>query len=650
VLEGRFGFTREVPVLYYPFSDLQIRQIDGIEKNLADHLPTDRRSVSSAEIFIWSDDTRLSDKLAHWSSPTRVLIPLPNQAAISSNDPIAHFINTLANKLTSRDLYSIRGYVTGEQFFGRSAELQFLSDCIKSREVVGVFGLRKTGKTSLLHEVIRANRREFISSNPIEVIIYQDLEYLPSVADDPVPDLIQDIADNLRKALKEHGLRTLELTELPRAASLSDFRRALDALLEKIEGEASITVVLDEIEYLCPPNPIGDTSSEPFQKVRQLFGVFRKLVQERQNFGLVLAGLSSSSIEDSELYGSPNPLFSFATALYLGPLSSVEAGQMLNTVGKRVSLEWTNDAVELAHELSGGHVLLLRELASAVLKNQRHTRTTTTIIKRAHIHAVVPSWRENVASHVKEVLPHLRRYYTEEADLAIMLIEDPASFGEYATMYPANIKRLRELGIVSLDTEGVWEPSKILEFSYEFVQRPERADSPVTQSSQSGEQPLANLLSEEESETLEKKQSLLSHGRDIPDEVITDQVIKACLGFLNQRGGTVLVGVSDSNEVIGITPDIRKKGSTDKLILHLNNLIRDKVGPVAIGLINITTPSIETGEMVMRIDVGLSDKPVFTNAPVDKKNGLFVRNNNSTSLLNDAEAHDYIVRHWPRQP
>jgi hypothetical protein len=304
----------------------------------------------------------------------------------------------------------------------------------------------------------------------------------------------------------------------------------------------------------------------------------------------------------------------------LGPLSSVEAGQMLNTVGKRVSLEWTNDAVELAHELSGGHVLLLRELASAVLKNQRHTRTTTTIIKRAHIHAVVPSWRENVASHVKEVLPHLRRYYTEEADLAIMLIEDPASFGEYATMYPANIKRLRELGIVSLDTEGVWEPSKILEFSYEFVQRPERADSPVTQSSQSGEQPLA------------------------------DQVIKACLGFLNQRGGTVLVGVSDSNEVIGITPDIRKKGSTDKLILHLNNLIRDKVGPVAIGLINITTPSIETGEMVMRIDVGLSDKPVFTNAPVDKKNGLFVRNNNSTSLLNDAEAHDYIVRHWPRQP
>ena len=296
VLEGRFGFTREVPVLYYPFSDLQIRQIDGIEKNLADHLPTDRRSVSSAEIFIWSDDTRLSDKLAHWSSPTRVLIPLPNQAAISSNDPIAHFINTLANKLTSRDLYSIRGYVTGEQFFGRSAELQFLSDCIKSREVVGVFGLRKTGKTSLLHEVIRANRREFISSNPIEVIIYQDLEYLPSVADDPVPDLIQDIADNLRKALKEHGLRTLELTELPRAASLSDFRRALDALLEKIEGEASITVVLDEIEYLCPPNPIGDTSSEPFQKVRQLFGVFRKLVQERQNFGLVLAGLSYAGI------------------------------------------------------------------------------------------------------------------------------------------------------------------------------------------------------------------------------------------------------------------------------------------------------------------------------------------------------------------
>ena len=645
VLEGRFGFTREVPVLYYPFSDLQIRQIDSIEKHL-EELPRDRQSVSTAEVLIWADDPRLADKLAHWSSPTRVLIQLPSGIEISGNDPIAHFINSLANRLTSRDLYSTRGYVTGDQFFGRSAELQFLSDCIKSREVVGVFGLRKTGKTSLLHEVIRANRTQVRATIPIEVIIYQDLEYLPSVADDPVPDLVQDIVENLRKALKEHELRTLELSELPRPASLSDFRRALDSLLTKIEGSASITIVLDEIEYLCPPNPIGDTSSEPFQRVRQLFGVFRKLAQERQNFGFVLAGLSSSSIEDSELYGSPNPLFSFARALYLGPLFVHEAGELLNTVGKRVSLLWTDDAVDLAHELSGGHVLLLRELASAVLKNQRHTRTTTTVLKRAHVHAVVSTWRESVASHVREVLPHLRRYYKEEAELAVMLIEDPSSFEEYATLYPANIKRLRELGIVSLDSNQSWKPSKILEFSYEFEQRPERSGSAKSSPKVSEDRPLTLVLDEEESEVLEKKASLLSHGAEIPDEVLIDQVLKACLGFLNNVGGTILVGVNDSNEIVGISPDITKSGSLDKLILRLNTQIQQKIGQVAVGLVSITTPLTASGETIMRIDVKASDRPVFTNKPVDKRTGLFVRNNNSTSLLNDEDAHSYILRHW----
>jgi hypothetical protein len=49
----------------------------------------------------------------------------------------------------------------------------------------------------------------------------------------------------------------------------------------------------------------------------------------------------------------------------------------------------------------------------------------------------------------------------------------------------------------------------------------------------------------------------------------------------------------------------------------------------------------------MRVNFSASDKPVFTNASVDKKEGLFVRNNDSTSLLNDEDPHEYIVRQWP---
>jgi len=377
------------------------------------------------------------------------------------------------SKLASRDLYSARGYVTGDQFFGRSVEIQQIIDSIRRREVVGVFGLRKTGKTSLLREVIQLQDGSLDASGRIQIFIYQDLEHLPSLPNgDPVPDLICDIAAIIRRRLKEAGLRTQEMADLPDDASPAVLRRALDALLEKIDDQASVILILDEIEYLCPPQLRVDTSGENFQRVRELFGVLRKLVQERRNFGLLLAGLANSVIEQAELYGSPNPFFSFARPLYLRPLTLDESETMLNTIGRRVSLHWTDKAVALTHETTGGHALLLRELASCVLNDQRNARSNIVQVQPGLVHRIIPTWQERVAGHVREVLPHLRRYYIEEAEIAEMLIEDPEAFVEYASVYPAAVYRLEELGIIIRSQGGTWRPSKLLEISHQLEDRP----------------------------------------------------------------------------------------------------------------------------------------------------------------------------------
>jgi hypothetical protein len=445
--------------------------------------------------------------------------------------------------------------------------------------------------------------------------------------------------------LKAAGLRTQELAALSNFATPSEFRRRLDTVLEKLEGEASVVLILDEIEYLCPPNPGLDTSGESFQRVRQLFGGLRKLVQERSNFGFVLAGLANSAIESAELYGSPNPLFSFARPLYLRPLSLGEATEMLNTVGKKVSLHWNPEAAHLAHDISGGHALLLRELASSVLNDQRHARSNIAQIRPGDVHRVIPSWRLNVASHVRDVLPHLRRYYIEDAELAVLLIEDPDSFDEYASVYPDNAFRLQQLGIISMDESGKWKPSRLLEFSYSFEVRP------VVAASESNDlnvlrRTTADLVLRDESETLEKKETLRAHGGNIPDDIIVDQVLKACLGFLNRQGGTVLVGVTDHHKVVGIEQDVEKCGNFDKLCAFLTDKIREKIGTFGVDLIQISFDKIGS-ETVLRLDVRASPQPAFTKKPVAQKSGLYVRNNNRTQLMNDQEAVDYVLRNWP---
>lgn len=644
VLESRFGFTREIPLLYSPFSDLQIRTTDGLEKQL-EGLPPDRRSVTTSEALFWSPDPQLATKLETWSRATRVLLPMLDHPVIEAPDRIQIFINLLASKLASRDLYAVRGFVTGDQFFGRSAELQQVADSVRQREVVGIFGLRKTGKTSLLRELKRSRDGEKDSEGRVRLFVYQDLEHLPSLSEDPIPELIQDLAENIRRQMKDAGTRTQELAEMPEDASPSTFRRSLDRLLERVTDQATVVLLLDEIEYLCPPNPGPDTSGEAFQRVRQLFGGLRKLVQERDNFAFALAGLANAAIESAELYGAPNPLFSFAKPLYLRAFTLAETAEMLNGVGKKVSLHWTPEAVALAHDLSGGHALLLRELASAVLNDQRHARVNIVQIRPGQVHNVISRWRLAVASHVRDVLPHLRRYYQEEADLSVMLMEDPDSFGDYAAVYRDNVYRLQQLGIIHPDTNGGWRPSKLLEFSYGFEARPRV--KPATPSGQLAQYlPVQELMSAEESETLERKESLRAHGGGVPDEVIVDQVLKGCLGFLNRRGGTVLIGVTDAGAVVGIEKDIRVCGSFDKLCRFLTDKVRTKIGNVGVDLIQLSRADVGAFEL-LRLDISAAPAPIFPVKAVDGKTGLYVRNNNTTQLLSDKDAVDYIARHWP---
>lgn len=645
VLESRFGFTLEIPAIYSPFGDLQIRTTDGLEGHLAD-LPADRRSVTARETMVWAPDPNLATKLDSWSTPTRVLIPLPDESRSEGTAHLQRFIDALAGRLASRDLYSAKGFVTGDQFFGRDAELQQVADCLRTQEVIGIFGLRKTGKTSMLHELVRAHDPRYSPNSQTMVLVYQDLEYLPSLIHDPVSELIVDLTESIRRALKEAGLRTQELADLELPATPSQFRRALDTLLTKIGRGTSLVLLLDEIEYLCPPNPGTDTSGEGFQRVRQFLGSLRKLVQERDNFGLAIAGLASAAIESSELYGAPNPLFEFARTMYLRPFSIAEAERMLNTVGNRVSMHWTADAVALAHEMTDGHAMLLRELASVVLKDQKHARSNIAQIKRGQVHRAATRWQENVGSLVRDVLPHLRRYYQEEAELAVLLMDDPVSFGEFAGLYSESAARLERLGIIRREEGGDWQPSRLLELSHRFEGRPKVSAAYSGMRVAPTDSLVRTWVEADESDILEKKETLRAHGGPIPDEKVVDQVLKACLGLLNADGGYVLVGVSDQKELTGIGRDIKKCGDADRLILFLTDKIEVKIGNVGTDLLSPRLHDLD-GLSILCITVQRCPSPVFPVKPIDDgKTGLFVRNNNSTRQLLAQGALDYTKRHW----
>lgn len=325
VLEERFGFTAELPAFYTPHRDLQIRIVDSLYRlletppnNISPLLPPDRQSVSREAWFLWAPDARLSERLDSFSKPHRTFVPLIE--AGSHESQAAEQLRALSRRLYARDLYNERGYVTGGDFFGRAKLTHTLTESLLEQRLYGIFGTRKTGKTSVIKQV-----GDSLSDAPHRRVAYayQDLEHVSSPFDGlPVTDFLPDLVQALRDALKTSGLRTSELSEATAGASILDFRRALDGLLQRLDDDAFIVIALDEVEYLCPPGAENADACPGGSEVGQFFGSLRKLTQERPNFAFLIAGACIRLCRGWHFLWSAKPAIPVCHAVLFGSVYS----------------------------------------------------------------------------------------------------------------------------------------------------------------------------------------------------------------------------------------------------------------------------------------------------------------------------------------
>jgi ATP-dependent Lon protease len=157
----------------------------------------------------------------------------------------------------------------------------------------------------------------------------------------------------------------------------------------------------------------------------------------------------------------------------------------------------------------------------------------------------------------------------------------------------------------------------------------------------------AELLAAGESSSLEFKFSARwnSYTRQ-RDPAIELAAVKTVAGFMNARGGTLLVGVDDHGQVAGLDHDLKTLGRQDHDGYEnwLTTLLETSIGKPAISHLAVRFEQLEGG-VVCRIDVRPSKRPVFVRSGKATAD-FYVRLNNSTRLLNTAEALEYIQVHW----
>jgi ATP-dependent Lon protease len=129
------------------------------------------------------------------------------------------------------------------------------------------------------------------------------------------------------------------------------------------------------------------------------------------------------------------------------------------------------------------------------------------------------------------------------------------------------------------------------------------------------------------------------------DPAIELAVVKTVAGFMNALGGTLVIGVNDQGEPVGIEVDYRTfgRGDRDRWENWLTTLLEVNLGKPAVAQVAMAFERLGDHD-VCRLEVQPSGRPVYVTT--GKNADLYVRLNNSTRLLNTAEAVEYIGAHW----
>lgn len=125
------------------------------------------------------------------------------------------------------------------------------------------------------------------------------------------------------------------------------------------------------------------------------------------------------------------------------------------------------------------------------------------------------------------------------------------------------------------------------------------------------------------------------------DKAITHAILKTIAAFLNTDGGTLLVGVEDSGNIIGIEQD--QFESEDKMLLFITNNIKSNIGTLHISHIHFHTESL-SNKTVVRLDIKPAVSPCYLIK--DNSEHFYIRTGPSTTELSLSKVYTYVKRRF----
>lgn len=434
-----FGLDREILLAYSPYEEFQPRTLQAV--NLLFSLFPYRNRIDTLNCFVVSKDSVVLEYggvTSFENEQSRSVVPFVYQELINSGADSWYVRNILRKNFYDVDLFGYMLPLRDESsFFGRQQMVARYVDAIRRCENRGIFGVRKSGKTSLLFKIdrlVREQRLGFVFFYDCKSPSYRKLHW---------NELLGEICDNIAKRLKISIRKEYDQQNI-----IKSFRYVMKTASDR---KLKVIIMFDEIEYISFKSPMDQHWQTEFVDFWQTIWSVQSI---HRNLVFILSGVNPSVAEVDMINGIQNPLFSIVQSEYLQGLSEEDARSMIKTLGRRMGMRFEHDAIKLLYNQYNGHPMLLR-LACSYINRQYGTQIRPITIKKADVSKIQGEIDVELSYYFRHIVSEIQQFYPEEYEMFELLASGQTSdFVELATLSEYT-KHLYSYGLIAKDVNNM---------------------------------------------------------------------------------------------------------------------------------------------------------------------------------------------------
>ena len=362
-----FNFQREIPVIFSDYELLEPRCLD-VAAYVAKDIPTTLRLDRSCQIVI-SRDNNVEERLGEMlrdSNLSSVVIPFSYEEFASGKMNSEQILDRFRKYLFDSDLFTTSQPIINDVFFfgRRDYALDVATKCKNSSYLCGIFGLRRSGKTSMLYAIQR--QLENAGCPVVFIPCQEELDTLDWKG------ALYRVTEDIRciRNLEPDGLATREEYEEDAANA---FGSDMDTMLHNCS--VPVVVMFDEIEAITfgvgePTGPWYDGND-----FVRFWNVLRGYcTRPNSSLSIVVVG-TNPMINEIPAIGEAriaNPMFqqlsSSNQGSYLKPFDIPSTKTMIDTLGGYMGIKFNAAIPGKLVEDCGGHPYLIRLLCGQIYK------------------------------------------------------------------------------------------------------------------------------------------------------------------------------------------------------------------------------------------------------------------------------------------